>query len=85
MVIGIVFGFPRGLYLNELIETTRGELHWECDYLREARYQTAYRKRLLDYPTEYYAPEVITDMTTKHLLCTEFVDGVEIDTITTQS
>ena len=33
----VVFGFPRGLFLNELIETTRGELYWETDYLREAK------------------------------------------------
>ena len=32
----VVFGFPRGLYLNELVETTRHELYWETDYVREA-------------------------------------------------
>lgn len=37
-LIGI-FGFPRGLFLNELIETTRKELYWETDYLREAGIQ----------------------------------------------
>jgi aarF domain-containing kinase len=32
-----MFGvFPKGLYLNEMIRVTRGELKWECDYLREA-------------------------------------------------
>lgn len=31
-----LFGFPRGLFLNELVETTRGELYWETDYQREA-------------------------------------------------
>lgn len=45
----------------------------------------AYRSKLLDNPTEYYTPNVFSDMTTKHLLCTEFVDGVEIDTLTSQS
>jgi aarF domain-containing kinase len=34
-----LFGFPRGLFLNELIETTRGELYWETDYRREAKMQ----------------------------------------------
>lgn len=37
-ILLIVLGVPRGLYLHDLIETTRIELHWECDYLREARY-----------------------------------------------
>lgn len=39
-VLGI---FPRGLYLNELIKVTRGELHWECNYEREASIQRTYR------------------------------------------
>jgi aarF domain-containing kinase len=36
MLIDVLGVFPRGLYLNELIKVTRGELHWECDYSREA-------------------------------------------------
>lgn len=76
-----MFGAPRGLYLNELIESTRMELYWETDYLREARYQTNYRERLIQYPEEYYCPKVYDENVTKHILCTEFIDGVEIDTI----
>lgn len=34
-VLGI---FPRGLYINEALDVARGELHWECDYEREATY-----------------------------------------------
>lgn len=34
-----------------------------------------------EYLDDYYVPKVIENMTTKHLLCTEFVDGVEIDTL----
>lgn len=30
--------FPRGLYIDEVIRVTRKELHWECDYDREAMY-----------------------------------------------
>jgi aarF domain-containing kinase len=32
LLIDVLGVFPRGLYLNELIQVTRGELHWECDY-----------------------------------------------------
>jgi aarF domain-containing kinase len=80
-----VFGFPRGLFLNELIETTRYELYWETDYLREAKMQREYRDRLANYSKDYYTPLVIDDMSTKHLLCTEFIEGVEIDTINKDS
>ena len=37
MLIDLLGVFPRGLYLEELIKVTRGELHWECDYEREAK------------------------------------------------
>lgn len=71
--------------MNELVETTRHELYWETDYLREAKMQTSYGERLVPYPNDYNTPKVYSDMTTKHLLCTEFVDGVEIDSLGQQS
>lgn len=76
-----IFGAPRGLFLDQLIDSTRTELKWETDYNREARYQKAYYDRLKDYPNDYYCPMVIEDLVTKQVLCTEFIDGVEIDTL----
>jgi len=55
-IIELLGIFPRGLYLNEALDVARGELHWECDYNREATYQRAYRKHLLKYPTDFYCP-----------------------------
>jgi aarF domain-containing kinase len=46
--------------------------------------QRHYSDRLAPYPKDYYTPKVFTDMTTKHIICTEFVDGVEIDTLTSE-
>ena len=73
--------FPRGLYLDELIKVTRGELHWECDYLREAEIQMKYHHRCIVSPEKYNVPKVIDHLSNKEILCTEFVDGVEIDTL----
>lgn len=72
--------FPRGLYLNEAIDVARAELHWECNYEREAAYQRAYKKHLVAYPKDFYCPAVIDHLSTKSILCSEFVDGVEVDT-----
>ena len=72
--------FPRGLYINEAIDIARIELHWECNYEREATYQRAYREHLLAYPNDFYCPKIIDDLSTRTILCSEFVDGVEIDT-----
>lgn len=77
--------FPRGLYLNELINVTRGELHWECDYQREAQVQSLYRNKLLVSPDKFYAPKVIEHLSNKEILCSEFVNGVEIDTFARES
>jgi len=60
---------------------TREELHNECDYEREASYQTKYRNSCIVSPQKFYTPKVVDDMSTKEILVTEFVDGVEIDTL----
>lgn len=73
--------FPKGLYLNELINVTRGELHWECNYEREAAYQTKYRNACSVSPHKFYAPKIIDHLSTREILVSEFVDGVEIDTL----
>jgi len=46
--------------------------------------QRKYAERLTPYPKDYYCPKVVADMSTKHLLCTEFIDGIEIDTLTNE-
>jgi aarF domain-containing kinase len=81
MLIDILGVFPRGLYLNELIKVTRGELHWECDYQREAAMQTRYHDKCIISPDKYYAPKVVPHLSSREILCTEFVEGVEIDTL----
>lgn len=47
--------------------------------------QIEYKDRLKSYPLDYYTPTVYSDMSTKHILCSEFIDGVEVDTLTKQS
>jgi len=73
--------FPRGLYIDEVIRVTRKELHWECDYNREAAYQRRYSSAISVSPDKYYAPAVIDHLSNRSILCAEFVDGVEIDTL----
>lgn len=56
MLIDLLGVFPRGFYLDELIDVTRGELHWECDYHREAAYQKKYRDCISVSSDKFYAP-----------------------------
>lgn len=85
MLIDVLGVFPRGLYLDELIKVTRGELHWECDYEREAQIQMDYRKKVLVSPDKFYVPKIITSLSNKELLVSEFINGIEIDTFGKQS
>lgn len=85
LLIDLLGVFPRGLYLDELIRVTRGELHWECNYEREAVYGSKYHNHVLVSPHKFYAPKVFHDLSTRSLLVTEFVDGVEIDTLVNES
>jgi aarF domain-containing kinase len=79
-IVDLLGIFPRGLYLNEAIDVARNELHWECNYEREALYQRAYRDHVLNYPNDFYVPKVIDNLSSKTILCSEFVNGREIDT-----
>ena len=85
MLVDILGVFPRGLYIDELIRVSRSELHDECDYEREATYQRLYHSKCIVAPSKYYAPKVIDHLSNKEILCTEFVDGVEIDTLMSSS
>jgi len=85
MMINLLGVFPRGLYLDELIRVTRHELHWETDYEREASYQARYGKAISVSPEKFYAPKVVPHLSSGQILCSEFVDGVEIDTLVGES
>jgi predicted unusual protein kinase regulating ubiquinone biosynthesis (AarF/ABC1/UbiB family) len=44
-----------------------------------------YRNRILVSPDRFYVPAVIDKLSNKELLVTEFVNGIEIDTLTMES
>ena len=85
MMVDMLGIFPRGLYLDELIKVSRSELHFECNYSREAEYQTKYRNSCIRSPSKFYTPKVIEHMSTREILCSEFIEGNEIDTLVNES
>lgn len=70
--------FPKGLFIDNLVEVAKRELAWEVDYVREAECARQYRKLVEPYP-EYEVPEVIDELSTSQVFTTELVDGVPID------
>lgn len=83
-VLGVV---PSSLYLDELMHNVNQELHEECDYSIEANKQKTYKVLLgaPEYRHDYHVPDVYDEMSTKHILTQEFINGVPIDELVNES
>ncbi|KAJ2315891.1 hypothetical protein IWW52_003919 [Coemansia sp. RSA 2704] len=68
---------PRGMYLENTIRVARKELHWECDYLREAEAMTKFGELLADDPV-FVVPRLAGDLSSSMVLTAEFMDGVHM-------
>ncbi|CAH1790744.1 unnamed protein product [Owenia fusiformis] len=69
---------PKGLYVEEFIETAKEELSWECDYEREAASSQKFRALVKDDPV-FYVPEVISELSSKRVMTSELVSGAPLD------
>ncbi|XP_026736104.1 atypical kinase COQ8B, mitochondrial-like [Trichoplusia ni] len=70
--------FPRGMFIDNIVEVAKKELSWEVDYLREAECTRKFKKLLAPYP-EYFVPEVIDELCSPEVLTTELIEGVPLD------
>lgn len=50
--------FPKGMFIDNLVEVAKRELAWEVDYIREAECTRKY-KQLMEPYSDYYVPAVI--------------------------
>jgi aarF domain-containing kinase len=69
---------PAGIDVTPLLARVRDQLLHETDYRAEAAAATEYRLRLGDDPV-LTVPMVHTDLSTAHILATDFAPGVPID------
>lgn len=69
---------PKGLYIENLIQSARHDLALEVDYLNEARQSLRFKKLISDDPG-YVVPQVIEELTTKRILVNEMMDGISVD------
>ena len=76
---------PRGLYLDKTIANARTELGWECDYLREAKYQARFRELLADDTDVFIVPQVFAEASGPEVLTAEFMEGVGVTKLSTLS
>ncbi|QSL65314.1 hypothetical protein MERGE_002624 [Pneumocystis wakefieldiae] len=66
--------FPKGLFLDKIIDSARKELIWECDYIREAKCMKHF-KELFKNDETFLIPEVISEITSKDVLTMGYLPG----------
>ncbi|GBP54773.1 Atypical kinase COQ8A, mitochondrial [Eumeta japonica] len=70
--------FPKGLFIDNIVEVAKKELSWEVDYIREAECTRKF-KRLLEPYNEYFVPKVVDELCGEEVITTELIDGVPLD------
>ena len=77
--------FPWGLFLKELIENTKIELHTECNYVNEAKMMNVKRDFLKawNFENDFYVPWTIDHLCTNHIITQEFIEGMPLDEVVT--
>ncbi|KAL4717829.1 hypothetical protein ACJJTC_000978 [Scirpophaga incertulas] len=70
--------FPKGMFIDNIVEVAKKELAWEVDYIREAECTRKFKNMLQPYP-EYFVPDVIDDLCASEVITTELIDGTPID------
>uniref|UniRef100_A0AAR2LZA8 Atypical kinase COQ8A, mitochondrial n=1 Tax=Pygocentrus nattereri TaxID=42514 RepID=A0AAR2LZA8_PYGNA len=77
-VLSMSNALPEGLFPEHLIDVMRRELALECDYLREAKCARKFKELLKGHPF-FYVPDVIDELSSRHVLTTELVSGFPLD------
>ena len=77
-VLSIVDLVPKGAHVDQALRIAKKELAYETDYLREADSQEKMRALLKGDP-DFEVPKVYRELTSKHVLTQEFVEGDPID------
>ncbi len=77
-LLNVVNLLPSGLYVENLIHHVKIELFNECDYVREANCSKKFADLLKD-DVYFNVPKVYNHVSSKHILVTDFVNGVAVD------
>ncbi|XP_042239831.1 serine-rich adhesin for platelets-like isoform X2 [Homarus americanus] len=69
---------PEGLFVDSIVEVAKKELGWECDYIREAECTRRFSELVETY-SDYYVPEVISELCTPQIFTSELIAGIPVD------
>ena len=85
MIVKMTGLMPKGLFIDNVLRVGRDELVVECDYSLEARNQERFRKLIRDDEDlareNFKVPAVCKDLSTRHVLTSEFCPGGTIDKV----
>ncbi len=85
MIVKMTGLTPPGLFIDNVIRVGRDELAVECNYLLEAENQERFRKLVENdkhlSQEKFKVPAVITDLSTQHVITSEFCPGGTIDKV----
>lgn len=70
--------FPKGMFIDNVVDVAKRELSWEVDYKREVECTKKFQDLLKDYP-DYYIPRVIDEFCTSQVFTSELIEGVPVD------
>ncbi|KAF3427913.1 hypothetical protein E2986_00180 [Frieseomelitta varia] len=73
--------FPKGMFIDNVVDVAKRELAWEVDYIREAECTRRYKQLVKPY-SDYYVPAVIDELSTSQIFTTELVEGIPVDKCT---
>lgn len=77
-VISLIEMFIPRFRLKAYLKELQQQISLECDYLREARSQTFHREKM-KYLKSLYIPEVYTDLSSEHILVSEYIEGMKLE------
>lgn len=73
---------PRSFFVEEGVKEAERELMRECDYVHEATSQRLYRGYVQgEDMAGFYVPEVVDELSGRHVLVSEYVPGIAIDRV----
>ena len=76
MMVLPILRLPESFYVDESVTTLKKELHWECDYFREAENQLKMRE-FFEQDLVFDVPNVEKDVSSKRILATDLIQCVE--------
>lgn len=80
MVLGYTNILPKAFFVSDLLRNMRDELKEECDYRSEVAKQMEFRELFKEH-RHFYVPAALSHLSTRHILTSEWVEGVSIITI----